>query len=73
MSNEQLATRDVASSSDRLLTAKEVAARLNVHVTTVYRLGHRLNAQRLGVGERRPRGFRVAESNVDALLQAKAA
>jgi excisionase family DNA binding protein len=69
MSAEEMATQDVAPSPDRFLTAKEVAERLNVHVSTVYRLGRRLDAQRLGIGEVRPRGFRVAESKLDALMQ----
>jgi excisionase family DNA binding protein len=54
----------------RLLNAKQVAERLQVHVATVYRLAEsgRLEAMRLGSGEKRRRGFRCWESAVDAYL-----
>lgn len=69
MSEDQLATEDVATpENDRMLTAQEVATRLSVHVSTVYRMGPRLNAQRFGEGKIRPRGFRIAESKLSALL-----
>lgn len=73
MPHEQHATEDVAS-SDQMLTAKQVAKRLGIHVSTVYRLGPDLGAQKFGKGEIRRRGFRVPESRVAALMQgAKAA
>jgi excisionase family DNA binding protein len=55
---------------DKLLNAKQVAERLQVHVATVYRLAEagRLEAMRLGAGEKRRRGFRCWESAVDAYL-----
>lgn len=58
------------SGADRLLNAKQVAERLQVHVATVYRLAEsgRLDAMRLGSGEKRRRGFRCWESDVDAYL-----
>ncbi|MFJ6559939.1 helix-turn-helix domain-containing protein [Streptomyces sp. NPDC091412] len=56
--------------SDELLTARQVAERLGVHVATVYRLAElgRLKAMRLGSGEKRRRGFRCWASSVDAYL-----
>jgi excisionase family DNA binding protein len=64
--------RDPApAQADELLNAKQVAALMKVHVATVYRLadaGH-LKAMRLGVGEKRRRGFRCWRSNVEAYLQ----
>jgi excisionase family DNA binding protein len=56
--------------ADKLLNAKQVAERLQVHVATVYRLAEsgRLAAMRLGSGEKRRRGFRCWESAVDAYL-----
>jgi excisionase family DNA binding protein len=58
------------SGADKLLNAKQVAERLQVHVATVYRLAEsgRLEAMRLGAGEKRRRGFRCWESAVDAYL-----
>ena len=57
--------------SDELLDARQVAARLRVHVATVYRLADtgRLKAMRLGSGEKRRRGFRCWASAVDAYLR----
>jgi excisionase family DNA binding protein len=72
MSHDRPATDDVAP-PERMLTAKEVAARLRVHVSTVYRLRDDLAAQKFGKGKKRARGFRVPESKVDELLQPKAA
>ncbi|WP_331726304.1 helix-turn-helix domain-containing protein [Streptomyces sp. NBC_00470] len=60
-----------ASQHEELLDAKQVARRLRVHRTTVYRLaqqGH-LKAMRLGAGEQRPRGFRCLPSDVDEYLR----
>lgn len=59
-----------AQAQDELLDAKQVAARLRVHIATVYRLADsgRLTAMRLGAGEKRRRGFRCWASDVDAYL-----
>lgn len=59
-----------AAGADELLDAKQVAERLRVHIATVYRLAEsgRLKAMRLGVGEKRRRGFRCWASAVDAYL-----
>lgn len=56
---------------DALLDAKQVAARLRVHIATVYRLADsgRLRAMRLGAGEKRRRGFRCWASAVDDYLR----
>ncbi len=55
---------------ERLLRAQEVADRLNVHVSTVYRLADsgRLRAHRIGEGRLRKRGLRVPESAVTDYL-----
>lgn len=60
-----------SSPVDELLDARQVAARLRVHVATVYRLADsgRLKAMRLGSGEKRRRGFRCWSSAVDAYLR----
>ena len=68
MSQDRQATDDVAS-DERMLTAKQVATRLGVHISTVYRLRDDLNAQKFGKGKVRARGFRVPESRVDDLLR----
>lgn len=73
MSTEKEATQDVAAPDEQMLTAKQVAKRLGVHISTVYRLGDDLSAQRFGKGKVRPRGFRIPESKVNALLNADAA
>jgi excisionase family DNA binding protein len=64
MSQDRQATDDVAA-DEQMLTAKQVASRLNVHVSTVYRLRDRLNGQKFGTGQVRARGFRVPESKVN--------
>jgi excisionase family DNA binding protein len=64
--------RDLASGGvDELLNAKQVATRLRVHIATVYRLADsgRLRAMRLGVGEKRRRGFRCWASAVDEYMR----
>lgn len=63
--------RDLAPGDDELLDAKQVAARLRVHIATVYRLADsgRLRAMRLGAGEKRRRGFRCWSSAVDDYLR----
>ncbi|MEU3990135.1 helix-turn-helix domain-containing protein [Streptomyces platensis] len=55
---------------ERFLRAQEVADRLNVHVSTVYRLADsgRLRAHRIGEGRLRKRGLRVPESAVTDYL-----
>lgn len=72
MSHDRQAT-DSAASPERMLTAKEAAAELNVSISTVYRLGDRLAAQKFGTGEVRPRGFRIPESKVAELKRPTAA
>ncbi|MFF7411625.1 helix-turn-helix domain-containing protein [Streptomyces lydicus] len=61
-----------ATPPERLLRAQEVADRLNVHVSTVYRLADsgRLRAHRIGEGRLRKRGLRVPESAVTDYLSA---
>ncbi|MFB7647158.1 helix-turn-helix domain-containing protein [Streptomyces sp. NPDC056084] len=46
---------------DEFLTAEQVAAKLKIHVTTVYRLASsgRLKAYRIGEGTTSPRGLRI--------------
>ncbi|MGW3427968.1 helix-turn-helix domain-containing protein [Streptomyces melanosporofaciens] len=55
---------------EKMLHAREVADRLSVHVSTVYRLADsgRLRAHRIGGGLRRKRGLRIPESAVAELL-----
>jgi excisionase family DNA binding protein len=54
-----------------MLRAKDVADRLDVHVSTVYRLAESgsLRAHRIGEGRLRKRGLRTPESAVSELLQ----
>lgn len=61
-----------AQPSDELLRARQVAARLSVHVSTVYRLADsgRLRAHRIGEGRLRKRGLRIPESAVSEFLRA---
>lgn len=51
---------------DELLTAKQIAEIMKVHVATVYRLADsgQLRAMRFGRGESRRRGFRCWKSVV---------
>lgn len=53
-----------------MLRAKQVAERLDVHVSTVYRLADSgaLRAHRIGEGRLRKRGLRIPESAVQAYL-----
>lgn len=55
---------------EKMLRAKDVADRLDVHVSTVYRLADsgRLRAHRIGEGRLRKRGLRIPESAVAELL-----
>lgn len=57
--------------AERLLRAQQVADRLDVHVSTIYRLADsgRLRAHRIGEGRLRKRGLRIPESAVDEFLQ----
>jgi excisionase family DNA binding protein len=61
---------DPNATPERLLRAKEVADRLSVHVSTVYRLADsgRLRSHRIGEGRLRKRGLRIPESAIAALL-----
>lgn len=65
------ATTTSAMPADELLRVSEVAARLNLHVSTVYRLADsgRLSAHALGDGKVRRRGIRIWRSSVDELLR----
>lgn len=73
MCHEPHATTDVAppDPTDPLLRVADVAKKLNVHVSTVYRLADsgRLRAHALGGGMHRRRGLRIPASAVDALLR----
>lgn len=53
--------------TDQLLTPEEVAARLRVHVATIYNY---LNSGKLRGFKAGPRNWRIYESDVDAFLQA---
>ncbi|MFF2502162.1 helix-turn-helix domain-containing protein [Streptomyces sp. NPDC058067] len=58
-------------SLEQMLTASEVASRLNVHVSTVYRLTDNgdMRAHRIGGGTVRRRGLRIPESAVVEYLR----
>jgi excisionase family DNA binding protein len=60
-----------AATEEPLLCAKEVATKLRVHVTTVYRLAKsgRLKAHHVGEGELRRRGLRIPASAVASFLE----
>lgn len=63
-----------AAEPDVFLEAREVAGRLKVHVTTVYRLARsgRLRAHHIGQGTIRRRGLRIPESAVAEFLRESA-
>lgn len=63
--------QETSPTPEKFLKARDVADRLEVHVSTVYRLADsgRLRAHRLGEGTRRKRGLRIPESAVDELLR----
>lgn len=63
---------EVTDTAEVLLSVKAVARRLNVHISTVYRLAEsgRLRAHRIGEGQTRPRGLRIPETSVDEYLDA---
>lgn len=56
--------------AEPMLRAKQVAERLDVHVSTVYRLADSgaLRAHRIGEGRLRKRGLRIPASAVAAYL-----
>lgn len=56
--------------AEPMLRAKQVAERLDVHVSTVYRLADSgaLRAHRIGEGRLRKRGLRIPASAVEAYL-----
>lgn len=58
-------------SNEPFLVARQVATRLNVSISTVYRLvgANRLPSIRHGQGKIRPRGLRVPEAAVTEYLQ----
>lgn len=68
------ATTTVAPNSPGLLTAAEVAERLKVGRSTVYKLiaSGTIPATVLGQGRVRPRGYRVTEAAVTAYLAGSA-
>lgn len=59
------------SEGERLLEASEVAERLRISLTSVYRLARSgdLRSHRFGQGKVRPRGLRIPESAVDERLR----
>lgn len=61
----------VNSDGERLLEAAEVAERLRISLTSVYRLvrSGELRSHRFGQGKVRPRGLRIPESAVDERLR----
>lgn len=68
MCHEAPAVEDVPA--EPMLRAKQVAERLDVHVSTVYRLADSgaLRAHRIGEGRLRKRGLRIPASAVEAYL-----
>lgn len=64
------ATENVAAAGEIQMTVAEVATRLRVSRSHVYALlaSGQINASRHGVGKIRPRGYRVAESEVERHL-----
>lgn len=68
MCHEAPAVEDVPA--EPMLRAKQVAERLDVHVSTVYRLADSgaLRAYRIGEGRLRKRGLRIPESAVQTYL-----
>lgn len=72
MSNDRTAPTTVPAADEPFLRAQQVADRLDVHVSTVYRLADsgRLRAHRIGEGRLRKRGLRIPESAVAEFLRA---
>lgn len=66
-----VATNETGSEDERLLEAFEVAERLRISLTSVYRLvrSGELRSHRFGQGKVRPRGLRIPESAVDERLR----
>lgn len=68
MCHEASAVEDAPA--EPMLRAKQVAERLDIHVSTVYRLADSgaLRAHRIGEGRLRKRGLRIPASAVEAYL-----
>lgn len=68
---DTVATHETGSEDERLLEASEVAERLRISLTSVYRLVRtgELRSHRFGQGKVRPRGLRIPESAVDERLR----
>lgn len=66
-----VASNTPGSEDERLLEAFEVAERLRISLTSVYRLvrAGELRSHRFGQGKVRPRGLRIPESAVDERLR----
>lgn len=66
-----VATPAPSGEGERLLEASEVADRLRISLTSVYRLvrSGELRSHRFGQGRVRPRGLRIPESAVDERLR----
>lgn len=62
----------IAPVDEPMLRAREVAERLRLHVSTIYRLADsgQIRAHRLGEGRLRKRGLRIPESAVIEYLDA---
>lgn len=72
MCNDEIVPATPTAPAEKFLRAHQVAERLDVHISTVYRLADsgRLRAHRIGEGRLRKRGLRIPESAVDAFLRA---
>ncbi|MFJ2630874.1 helix-turn-helix domain-containing protein [Streptomyces sp. NPDC087422] len=72
MCHDPIAPTTATAIDEPLLRAQQVADRLDVHVSTVYRLADsgRLRAHRIGEGRLRKRGLRIPESAVAEFLRA---
>lgn len=56
---------------EEYLLADDIAARLKVHPTSIYRMvrSGRLTAIRVGSGEQDPRGLRILRSSFDRMIR----
>lgn len=72
MCHDPTAPTTAPATAEPLLRAQQVADRLDVHVSTVYRLADsgRIRAHRIGEGRLRKRGLRIPESAVAEFLRA---
>lgn len=72
MCHDPTAPTTAPAADEPFLRAHQVAVRLDVHVSTVYRLADsgRLRAHRIGEGRLRKRGLRIPESAVTEFLEA---